>query len=171
MGSPNRRRRAAACRCATVTRTAESSLAPRSSESRMAPPLAFRSSASATGCSRCMSCRPARNPAVRSIEIYWSSAPPSSKTPSRTRAYQARLGTRPVPAMQMQKPRPWRGAGDRDRTGITSLEGWGSTIELRPQNAPVVARRVGTAGFEPATPDSQSRCATRLRHVPLTPAV
>ena len=25
---------------------------------------------------------------------------------------------------------------------------------------------VGTAGFEPATPCSQSRCATRLRHVP-----
>jgi hypothetical protein len=26
---------------------------------------------------------------------------------------------------------------------------------------------VGTAGFEPATPCSQSRCATKLRHVPL----
>ena len=26
---------------------------------------------------------------------------------------------------------------------------------------------VGTAGFEPATSCSQSRCATRLRHVPL----
>ena len=25
------------------------------------------------------------------------------------------------------------GAGDRDRTGMTSLEGWGSTIELHPQ--------------------------------------
>ncbi len=25
------------------------------------------------------------------------------------------------------------GAGDRDRTGMASLEGWGSTIELRPQ--------------------------------------
>jgi hypothetical protein len=25
---------------------------------------------------------------------------------------------------------------------------------------------VGTAGFEPATPCSQSRCATKLRHVP-----
>ena len=24
-------------------------------------------------------------------------------------------------------------AGDRDRTGITSLEGWDSTIELRPR--------------------------------------
>jgi hypothetical protein len=26
---------------------------------------------------------------------------------------------------------------------------------------------VGTAGFEPATPCSQSRCAAKLRHVPL----
>ena len=26
------------------------------------------------------------------------------------------------------------GAGDRDRTGMTSLEGWGSTIELRPRD-------------------------------------
>ena len=25
-----------------------------------------------------------------------------------------------------------RGAGDRDRTGMASLEGWGSTIELHP---------------------------------------
>ena len=25
-------------------------------------------------------------------------------------------------------------AGDRDRTGMTSLEGWGSTIELRPRD-------------------------------------
>ncbi len=24
------------------------------------------------------------------------------------------------------------GAGDRDRTGMASLEGWGSTIELHP---------------------------------------
>src|SRR3954452_9529755 len=26
------------------------------------------------------------------------------------------------------------GAGDRDRTGMTSLEGWGSTIELHPRD-------------------------------------
>src|SRR4051812_13463121 len=26
------------------------------------------------------------------------------------------------------------GAGDRDRTGMASLEGWGSTIELHPRN-------------------------------------
>ena len=27
----------------------------------------------------------------------------------------------------------WCGAGDRDRTGTTSLEGWSSTIELHPR--------------------------------------
>ena len=27
-------------------------------------------------------------------------------------------------------------AGDRDRTGMASLEGWGSTIELHPRIAP-----------------------------------
>lgn len=27
------------------------------------------------------------------------------------------------------------GAGDRDRTGMTSLEGWGSAIELHPRSA------------------------------------
>ena len=28
------------------------------------------------------------------------------------------------------------GAGDRDRTGMASLEGWGSTIELHPHVLP-----------------------------------
>lgn len=37
------------------------------------------------------------------------------------------------------------GAGDGNRTRVISLEGWGSTIELRPQDM------VGTTGFEPAT--------------------
>ena len=30
---------------------------------------------------------------------------------------------------------------------------------------------VGAAGFEPATPCSQNRCATRLRHAPTFPIV
>ena len=54
------------------------------------------------------------------------------------------------------------GAGDGNRTRVISLEGWGSTIELRPQDM------VGTTGFEPATSCSQSRRATKLRHVPST---
>ena len=51
------------------------------------------------------------------------------------------------------------GAGDGNRTRVISLEGWGSTIELRPH-------MVGTTGFEPAASCSQSRRATKLRHVP-----
>jgi hypothetical protein len=31
------------------------------------------------------------------------------------------------------RTRDHRRAGDRDRTGMASLEGWGSTIELRPR--------------------------------------
>ena len=34
--------------------------------------------------------------------------------------------------------RGWSGAGDRDRTGMASLEGWGSTIELHPRGAPTL---------------------------------
>jgi hypothetical protein len=30
------------------------------------------------------------------------------------------------------------GAGDRDRTGMASLEGWGSAIELRPRSQQTV---------------------------------
>jgi hypothetical protein len=30
------------------------------------------------------------------------------------------------------------GAGDRDRTGMASLEGWGSAIELHPRDRVVV---------------------------------
>lgn len=52
------------------------------------------------------------------------------------------------------------GAGDGNRTRVISLEGWGSTIELRPQDM------VGTTGFEPATSCSQSRRSTRLSYFP-----
>ena len=51
------------------------------------------------------------------------------------------------------------GAGDRDRTGIISLEGWGSTIELHPlcqvhTNQLIVSHHTQTilvegVGFEP----------------------
>jgi hypothetical protein len=34
-----------------------------------------------------------------------------------------------------------RRAGDRDRTGMASLEGWGSTIELHPRGAPLSKQR------------------------------
>ena len=53
------------------------------------------------------------------------------------------------------------GAGEGNRTLVTSLEGWRSTIELHPHV-------VGAAGFEPATPWSRTKCATKLRYAPST---
>ena len=63
---------------------------------------------------------------------------------------------------------------------MTSLEGWSSTIELRPRrmlrisrgqrvpslDGPQCPRDVGEAGFEPATSCSQSRRAAKLRYSP-----
>ena len=57
------------------------------------------------------------------------------------------------------------GAGDGNRTRVISLEGWSSTIELHPHKC-TEGKMVGTTGFEPATSCSQSRRATKLRHVP-----
>ena len=50
------------------------------------------------------------------------------------------------------------GAGDRDRTGMASLEGWGSTIELHPRTA----RR----GWNPA-PSSSDGPADHHRPSPI----
>src|SRR5215211_5634643 len=62
-------------------------------------------------------------------------------------------------------------AGEGNRTPITSLEGWGSTVELHPHasRSGLASVAVGARGFEPPTPCSQSRCATRLRHAPPRP--
>ena len=62
------------------------------------------------------------------------------------------------------------GAGDRDRTDIISLEGWGSTIELHPHTGTgfytlYFSRVVEGEGFEPpkAEPaDLQSAPVDRL---------
>src|ERR687898_435188 len=64
-------------------------------------------------------------------------------------------------------------AGEGNRTPITSLEGWGSTVELHPRGSRCgpVSFAVGARGFEPPTPCSQSRCATRLRHAPRRPGM
>ncbi len=68
-------------------------------------------------------------------------------------------GTETSPEPLRYRARTFSGAGDGNRTRVISLEGWGSTIELRPH-------MVGTTGFEPAASCSQSTRATRLRHVP-----
>ena len=73
---------------------------------------------------------------------------------------------------RMTSPLPWEcsttephgqgsGAGVGNRTLVTSLEGLRSTIELHPHV-------VGAAGFEPATPWSRTKCATKLRYAPAT---
>src|ERR687897_1509316 len=64
-------------------------------------------------------------------------------------------------------------AGEGNRTPITSLEGWGSTVELHPHGSRrgPASFAVGARGFEPPTPCSQSRCATRLRHAPPRPGM
>jgi hypothetical protein len=54
----------------------------------------------------------------------------------------------------LQQPQPPRGGA---RTTTAADNGHGSNK----------GQTVGAAGFEPATPCSQSRCATRLRHAPM----
>ena len=58
------------------------------------------------------------------------------------------------------------GAGDGNRTRMTSLEGWGSTIELRPQDlpAPVAPSRARTPG-RPSQVAYRFRPAARTRAV------
>ena len=51
-------------------------------------------------------------------------------------------------------------AGDGNRTHVSSLEGWCSTIELHPH-------KVGVTGFEPATSCSQSRRSSQAEPHPV----
>ena len=55
-------------------------------------------------------------------------------------------------------------AGDGNRTHVSSLEGWCSTIELHPQ----ILALIGVTGFEPATPWSQTRCSSQAEPHPET---
>ena len=51
-------------------------------------------------------------------------------------------------------------AGDGNRTHVSSLEGWCSTIELHPQG-------IGVTGFEPATSWSQTRRSSQAEPHPV----
>ena len=51
-------------------------------------------------------------------------------------------------------------AGDGNRTHVSSLEGWCSTIELHPHE-------VGVTGFEPATSWSQTRRSSQAEPHPV----
>ena len=52
-------------------------------------------------------------------------------------------------------------AGDGNRTHVSSLEGWCSTIELHPQDV------IGVTGFEPATSWSQTRRSSQAEPHPV----
>lgn len=52
----------------------------------------------------------------------------------------------------------WK-AGDGNRTHVSSLEGWCSTIELHPHT-------IGVTGFEPATSWSQTRRSSQAEPHP-----
>ena len=54
-------------------------------------------------------------------------------------------------------------AGDGNRTHVSSLEGWCSTIELHPHN---LACAIGVTGFEPATSWSQTRRSSQAEPHP-----
>ncbi len=53
-------------------------------------------------------------------------------------------------------------AGDGNRTHVSSLEGWCSTIELHPH----VVINIGVTGFEPATSWSQTRRSSQAEPHP-----
>ena len=64
------------------------------------------------------------------------------KVRDRAPASEDRLATNGANPIDMVRALDLRGsrklrAGDRDRTGMTSLEGWGSTIELHPHDSVV----------------------------------
>ena len=63
----------------------------------------------------------------------------------------------------MSHPHPTRrrAAGDGNRTHVSSLEGWCSTIELHPQMP------IGVTGFEPAASCSQSRRSSQAEPHPV----
>ena len=54
----------------------------------------------------------------------------------------------------------YREAGDGNRTHVSSLEGWCSTIELHPHD-------IGVTGFEPATSWSQTRRSSQAEPHPV----
>ena len=59
-------------------------------------------------------------------------------------------------------------AGDGNRTHVSSLEGWCSTIELHPHiNLMKFKISVGVTGFEPATSWSQTRRSSQAEPHPV----
>ena len=61
--------------------------------------------------------------------------------------------------MRMKLKSGMKKAGDGNRTHVSSLEGWCSTIELHPHD-------IGVTGFEPATSWSQTRRSSQAEPHP-----
>ncbi len=60
-------------------------------------------------------------------------------------------------------------AGDGNRTHVSSLEGWCSTIELHPHTCGNKFTAVGVTGFEPAASWSQTRRSSQTEPHPDVP--
>ena len=60
-------------------------------------------------------------------------------------------------------------AGDGNRTHVSSLEGWCSTIELHPHACGNKFTAVGVTGFEPAASWSQTRRSSQTEPHPDVP--
>ena len=63
----------------------------------------------------------------------------------------------------------YREAGDGNRTHVSSLEGWCSTIELHPHACGNKFTAVGVTGFEPAASWSQTRRSSQTEPHPDIP--
>ena len=68
--------------------------------------------------------------------------------------------------LQTHLPVTYREAGDGNRTHVSSLEGWCSTIELHPHACGNKFTAVGVTGFEPAASWSQTRRSSQTEPHP-----
>ena len=73
------------------------------------------------------------------------------------------------PAELQTHARLLREAGDGNRTHVSSLEGWCSTIELHPHACGNKFTAVGVTGFEPAASWSQTRRSSQAEPHPDVP--
>ena len=73
-------------------------------------------------------------------------------------------------AIQFVLERRPQGAGDAAASAAAAPGAAGEPAEpgSAPRTLPFLPLSIGAGGFEPPTPCSQSRCATRLRHAPLS---
>jgi hypothetical protein len=72
--------------------------------------------------------------------------------------------------MIARSPQDGTGAGDGNRTHVTSLEGWGSTIELHPRTRQSWCLvLVGRRGFEPLKAEPMDLQSIPVGHLGISP--